>query len=149
MKNTMIWFACLASIGCGTRETELDAGTDRGAEDAGAREDAARDDAGADDAAILAHDAGSIAVDAGPPQLDAGPTAIDAGAPRVDAGPPRVDAGSTTARSPGCGLAATGNDAFVARSITVRDRARTYYLRVPPGYDPQRAYPIVSRLRRD
>lgn len=48
-------------------------------------------------------------------------------------------------RSTGCGMAATGTGTFVPMSIRSLGRDRTYHLRVPGTYDPNRAYPLIFR----
>ncbi|MBL8684728.1 MAG: hypothetical protein JNK05_36465 [Myxococcales bacterium] len=50
-------------------------------------------------------------------------------------------------RSAGCGRASSiALNAFVARSIAVGMSMRDYYVRLPTGYDPNRAYPIVYQF---
>lgn len=48
-------------------------------------------------------------------------------------------------RSAGCGIAATGMGHFASVTIRVLNRNRTYHLRAPNGYDPDRAYPLIFR----
>jgi len=48
-------------------------------------------------------------------------------------------------RSAGCGKAEAGTGNFVRQNIRVLGRARTYYLRVPRTYEPNRAYPLIFR----
>jgi len=48
------------------------------------------------------------------------------------------------AGSAGCGMAnPIATNQYVQRTITVGGAARTYVVRVPTGYDPQRRYPVV------
>jgi polyhydroxybutyrate depolymerase len=50
-------------------------------------------------------------------------------------------------RSAGCGRPSSGAlGTFVARSIMVGGMMRDYYVRLPMGYDPNRAYPIVYQF---
>lgn len=42
-------------------------------------------------------------------------------------------------------MAAIGTGHFDSTAIRVLDRERTYQLRVPGGYDPDRAYPLIFR----
>ncbi len=51
----------------------------------------------------------------------------------------------TEARSGGCGTNLPGGGTFVARTIQVGDRPRTFHVRVPANYDPHRAYDLVTR----
>lgn len=48
-------------------------------------------------------------------------------------------------RSIGCGSAQTGTGSFVTMKMRVLDQDRTYHLRVPNTYDPNRAYPLIFR----
>jgi polyhydroxybutyrate depolymerase len=48
-------------------------------------------------------------------------------------------------RSAGCGIAQKGTDSFVTSKINVQNQDRTYHLRIPSSYDPNRAYPIIFR----
>jgi predicted peptidase len=47
--------------------------------------------------------------------------------------------------SPGCGISQTGNGAFIPVQIRVFNKDRSYHLRVPENYDPNRAYPLIFR----
>jgi len=51
----------------------------------------------------------------------------------------------TLGRSTGCGKSATGTGDFARTTIRVLGRDRTYHLRLPHTYDPNRAYPLVFR----
>lgn len=69
-------------------------------------------------------------------------TGTDGG--ETDSGP--VNPGLPT-RSPGCGVAAQASPANGdAKSVDVAGTKRTFVLYVPKGYDPSRAYPIVTVL---
>jgi len=48
-------------------------------------------------------------------------------------------------RSAGCGIIQEGTGHFTSMKIRVLDQDRTYHLRVPRSYDPNRAYPIIFR----
>ena len=61
------------------------------------------------------------------------------GGPRASAATPVLG------RSTGCGNNVTGTGDFARTTIRVLDRNRTYYLRLPRTYDPNRAYPLVFR----
>ena len=108
----------------------------------------------ADTAVSDTSDAGD-AGDAGQDHPSAGDAGVAIEAPRsIDAGR-RLDAGFQDAptkpvatrkgRSAGCGRGARGSDTFDNRTLRVGDRDRTYHVRVPSSYDPQRAYPLVFR----
>jgi polyhydroxybutyrate depolymerase len=43
----------------------------------------------------------------------------------------------------GCGIPQNGTDSFVTSKINVQNQDRTYHLRIPSSYDPNRAYPII------
>ncbi len=48
-------------------------------------------------------------------------------------------------RSAGCGVPQKGTDKFVTTKINVQNQERTYHLRIPSTYDPNRAYPLIFR----
>lgn len=48
-------------------------------------------------------------------------------------------------RSAGCGLYLTGTGKFTPEEIRVFNRNRTYQLRIPANYNPDRAYPLIFR----
>lgn len=48
-------------------------------------------------------------------------------------------------RSIGCGIAQTGTGSFVQMKMRVLDLDRSYQLRVPRSYDPNRQYPLIFR----
>jgi poly(3-hydroxybutyrate) depolymerase len=62
-----------------------------------------------------------------------------------DKGPGASAAKPTLGRSTGCGKSATGTGDFARTTIGVLGRDRTYHLRLPHTYDPNRAYPLVFR----
>jgi polyhydroxybutyrate depolymerase len=62
--------------------------------------------------------------------------------PALGGPPPLTGLPPTTTRSVGCGLAATGADVFLKKTIDVLGVPRDYYLYLPPNYDSQRAYPL-------
>ncbi|MEY4515250.1 MAG: hypothetical protein RLZZ450_7372, partial [Pseudomonadota bacterium] len=123
---------------CGSAKPRADAGPPRDASvpaaiDAGrASRDAAAPPTRVEEAGV------AVLADAGPgspPERDAGlPGARDAGA--RDAG------GGASARSVGCGKAATGTSSFQMHTLRVGDRDRVYFVRVPSSYDRNRAYPL-------
>jgi polyhydroxybutyrate depolymerase len=86
---------------------------------------------------------------AGPVRPDAAPLPDDARAPAPpDAStdqPPGGDAVPATAASAGCGKAAVGTGRYERRTVTIRGVEREYFLWVPRGYAPARAYPLVFR----
>ena len=45
----------------------------------------------------------------------------------------------------GCGIAQKGTGSFVPMKIRVLDQNRTYHLRIPSTYDPNRKYPLIFR----
>lgn len=107
--------------------------------------DASSMDAAPVDSAVSPPDA-SVSADASAPRdaqtASDGASAPDTSAP--DAAPPS-DGGAT--RSAGCGRAASGAlGSFVSRSITVNGAAREYFVRLPTGYDSNRAYPVVYQF---
>src|SRR5262249_26264126 len=126
------------SVGCGGNAD----GSPRDLEDADAT--VAIDDTDAGHAADASHVAdASHAADAAHVEADA---ARDAGGDALSA----HDAESETSagqpmRSAGCGKAASGSGTFARHDLHVGDRDRTYYVRVPDGYDKQRAYSAVFR----
>jgi polyhydroxybutyrate depolymerase len=81
-----------------------------------------------------------------------GPTASDDGGAlgivdggSDDGGGGAVDA--ATSGSAGCGKSSTlATGMFVEQMLTVGGAARSYWLRLPAGYDPTRRYPIVYQL---
>jgi polyhydroxybutyrate depolymerase len=95
------------------------------------------------DGAPLPPDTGSPPPDDVRPADDAG-TAPDASADRAT-GVDRMADGGAAARSPGCGKPATGTSRYERRTITVAGVQREYFLWVPRGYDPTRAYPLIFR----
>ena len=48
-------------------------------------------------------------------------------------------------RSAGCGIFHAGSGSFLPMEIHLPDADRTYHLRLPDNYDPNRAYPLVFR----
>lgn len=48
--------------------------------------------------------------------------------------------------SPGCGGVAQGGGRFVSEQLPSGARARSYHLRLPDGYEPDRPYPLVFRF---
>lgn len=52
---------------------------------------------------------------------------------------------SARGRSTGCGISRTGTGDFVPVKVRILDKDRTYHLRIPSTYDPNRAYPLVFR----
>ncbi|MDP3275247.1 MAG: hypothetical protein Q8Q09_08645 [Deltaproteobacteria bacterium] len=89
----------------------------------------------------------SAVMDSGIPPLDTG-VSDDAMTPSDSGVPADVmtrDGGAN--RSAGCGRPSSGAlGTFVARSIMVGGMMRDYYVRLPMGYDPNRAYPIVYQF---
>lgn len=72
----------------------------------------------------------------------------DSGGAATDAGGDGAPGGDATdaaiAGTAGCGMANTiATNQYVLRTITVAGATRTYAIRVPAGYDPQRTYPVV------
>jgi polyhydroxybutyrate depolymerase len=124
---------CCGCDGCAPAARELDGATPttRDGSIGGGARDAALD--------ARALDASSPA-DAGAPGADA----------RAGAVPGEAGAGSEAAvrspRSAGCGKSASASNGFASRTLRVGDRDRTYALRVPEGYQPGRAYPLVFRF---
>lgn len=99
--------------------------------------------AGCEDGAVTAIDGdvgdrdGGVAVDGGSP-LDSGSADRDASS-ATDAGP--------TGGTAGCGRAAElATDEWVERTIDVAGTARTWFVHLPAGYDPSRAYPVVYQF---
>jgi len=75
------------------------------------------------------------------PGTDAG--RVDGGVATTDTGG-GADTGGGGTRSAGCGMSsALEEEAFVSQSLS---GDRTYFVRLPAGYDPSRAYPIVYQL---
>jgi poly(3-hydroxybutyrate) depolymerase len=58
--------------------------------------------------------------------------------PATPATPPRPSAG--------CGGAAQAGGSFVREQLAVRDRTRSYHVRLPDGYRSARPYPLVFRF---
>ena len=82
-----------------------------------------------------------------PPSLapsGAGKVEVNAEAAQILAAQPSA-AKPTLGRSTGCGKSATGTGDFARTTIRVLGRDRTYHLRLPHTYDPNRAYPLVFR----
>lgn len=48
-------------------------------------------------------------------------------------------------RSAGCGIIQAGTGNFMRMETRVLNQVRTYYVRIPINYDPNRAYPIIFR----
>jgi polyhydroxybutyrate depolymerase len=68
--------------------------------------------------------------------------------PAVSPAPSQEDARTTErahGRSAGCGSSATGSGAFEPHDVRLALKARTYHVRVPSSYRPERAYPLVFR----
>jgi poly(3-hydroxybutyrate) depolymerase len=68
---------------------------------------------------------------------------------RVEDGGTTTDAGGggSGGRSAGCGMNSTlEEETFVSQSLSVGGSDRTYFVHLPAGYDPSRAYPIVYQL---
>jgi poly(3-hydroxybutyrate) depolymerase len=59
---------------------------------------------------------------------------------------PAHEAQQNAARSPGCGSSAQGAGQFVTQTLTVAEQTRSYHVRLPDGYDPARAYPLIFRF---
>ncbi len=51
----------------------------------------------------------------------------------------------TSHRYTGCGTAQIGTGNFMPMKMRVLDHDRTYHLRIPSKYDPNRAYPLIFR----
>lgn len=67
-------------------------------------------------------------------------------APGTDA-PIASDAPTVGARSAGCGMATSAAPAtWVEETVTVIGANRPYFVYLPTGYDPSRAYPIIYQL---
>jgi polyhydroxybutyrate depolymerase len=67
-------------------------------------------------------------------------------APGTDA-PVGTDAPTVGARSAGCGMATSAAPAtWVEETLTVGGGDRPYFVYLPTGYDPTRAYPIIYQL---
>ena len=84
----------------------------------------------------------SAGCDEAAPPLDGSPAEVDAGASDgggADAGP----AGAT----PGCGTdPGLATEEWVARTLDVAGTSRDWFVYLPPGYDPARAYPVVYQF---
>lgn len=48
-------------------------------------------------------------------------------------------------RITGCGIAQKGTGSFVPRNVRLLSQDRTYHLRIPSTYDPNRKYPLIFR----
>ncbi len=57
--------------------------------------------------------------------------------------PDIVSANPENAFSAGCGIKHIGSNNFKPMQSTVQNQTRTYHLRVPAGYNPDRAYPLI------
>src|SRR4051794_27498825 len=75
------------------------------------------------------------------------------GMPVVDGGAQINDGDSTDTvsapgpRSAGCGRASTlAVNTFVAQTLDVAGTMREFWIRLPTGYDPARAYPIIYQF---
>lgn len=68
----------------------------------------------------------------------------DSGLPDAGKGP-NPGNGTQEERSKGCGVKSSGSGKFVTRTIEVGGMERTYHVRVPANYDPNRAYDLVTR----
>lgn len=86
------------------------------------------------------------------PPLDAGggdASPSDAGGADAgggDAGSPDDDAGALTG-SEGCGTSTSLAEAtWVEQTVDVAGASRTYFVRLPAGYDPSRPYPVVYQF---
>ena len=119
----------------GYADTERPDGGDGGDTEDGAAEDGAAEDVDA------GADAGARGAGVSP---GGGPRGIDAGR-RSDGGSQDASAPIKNRRSAGCGRSAQGSDSFDNRTQRIGDRDRSYHVRVPSSYDPQRAYPLVFR----
>ncbi|MET0341915.1 MAG: hypothetical protein ABW252_12995 [Polyangiales bacterium] len=84
-----------------------------------------------------------VETDPATPSGDAGSSPRDGGATR-DAG--RDGGKPPTQRSSGCGKPGNGSGAFERRTVRIRDRDRTYHVRIPDDYSATRAYPVVFRF---
>ncbi len=92
------------------------------------------------DGAPPADDGGSS--DTGVPRSDTGVPPTDAGPPS-EAGVGATDGGTTV----GCGApAAIAEGAWVEQSIDVGGVSRVFFVHLPTGYDPSRAYPVVHQF---
>jgi polyhydroxybutyrate depolymerase len=52
-------------------------------------------------------------------------------------------ANPANAYSAGCGIKQIGSNDFKPMQLTIQNQTRTYHLRVPAGYNPDRAYPLI------
>lgn len=90
-----------------------------------------------------ATDAGDADVADGDTGADAGDAGDDGADVTDDGFPPDAD----PTRSAGCGMPSTSPEAtWVSRTIASGGTDRTLFVRLPTGYDPARAYPIVYQL---
>lgn len=65
----------------------------------------------------------------------------------TDDAPPGDGSNGDADRSAGCDMPSTiATESWVTRTITVGGGERTLFVRLPSGYDPARAYPIVYQL---
>lgn len=56
---------------------------------------------------------------------------------------PEVSVANPASYSTGCGIKHIGSNTFKPAHTTIQDQARTYHLRVPSSYTPERAYPLI------
>lgn len=56
---------------------------------------------------------------------------------------PKIIAANTSAYSVGCGIKHIGTHQFDPVQLTIQNQTRTYHLRVPDNYNPERAYPLI------
>jgi poly(3-hydroxybutyrate) depolymerase len=49
-------------------------------------------------------------------------------------------------RSQGCGRAAANAGVFIRQELRIADHTRSYHLRLPSDYEPERAYPMIFRF---
>lgn len=80
------------------------------------------------------------------PTTDAGPRPDAPIAPGTDAPAIPTDAPAVVGRSSGCGVASTIETGEWVEASVESGGARAYFVYLPDGYDPSRAYPIVYQL---
>jgi polyhydroxybutyrate depolymerase len=104
------------------------------------------------DAGLPGPDGAALPADATPqpggdvrPPDEAGAAPDASGDRTSNPGAERPADGGLAARSAGCGKPATGTSRYERRTIAVAGVEREYFLWVPRGYDPARAYPLVFR----
>lgn len=56
---------------------------------------------------------------------------------------PEIIAANSVSYSAGCGIEQTGSTKFKPKQLTIQGQTRTYHLRVPLYYNPERAYPVI------